>query len=56
MSETNQHTECCDPSDRRCLYFACGKRQDYRHGKWWCDYGTCGRQHAVDHYGEECVE
>lgn len=40
----------------RCLFFACGERQDGRSDYWWRVYGTCCRDHAEMHYGDENVE
>lgn len=50
-------TECAvrEGDNRRCLYFACGERQDDRHTRWWCEFGCCGRLHAAAHYGEEAI-
>lgn len=46
----------CWDANPRCLYFACTERQEGRHTTWWCDYGCCGSAHAVEHYGEDCLD
>lgn len=45
-------------SGKRCLAIACRERnpQALNPGKWWTDYGTCSRAHAVEYYGGDVVE
>lgn len=45
----------CEGDNPRCNYYACTERQGDRHTRWWCEFGTCSREHAVLHYGEEDV-
>ncbi len=46
----------CEPGNSSCKSLGCPQRQEHRHSKWWCEYGTCSRDHAIDYYGEEAVE
>ena len=45
-----------DGYSNRCMYFSCDKRNPGTGGPWWLTYGTCSREHAVDHYGPEGVD
>lgn len=53
--EGEKPCEDCGGGAARCIYYACREPQDGRHDRWWCEFGTCSRAHAIDHYGEEVI-